>query len=357
MRSYVSRPASPYDRGRDFGTVHADDVRRTVGHYEQVFSVLSGREVVLADHGDEALQAIQAFSSALAEEIAGIADGAGLDVEAVAALNARTEVLGRIGILSKGECSTVVQLRDDGVVTMQTWDWHELMRDDWLVWTIEHEDGTVVSTVTEFGIVGKIGVNNRGLGLHLNILHHDRDGGPIGVPVHVLARAALDLPGGVPDALSMLGAAVTSASTVLTVVAADENGVAAMCGELSPLGPRWILPDDDGILVHTNHFLDPHLAVGDQEPRNAPDSWFRYDVVRRRLRGRGPVTRDDLVGLMASHLNAGGSVCCHAAPGSALDGDWSTLATVSLDVRAGRLHVREGGPCGSVSTGWTVVPG
>ncbi len=57
---------------------------------------------------------------------------------------------------------------------------------------IEHPDGQVVRTLTEYGIVGKLGVSRRGLGLLLNILHHEGDGRGIGVPVHVVARRVLD---------------------------------------------------------------------------------------------------------------------------------------------------------------------
>jgi isopenicillin-N N-acyltransferase-like protein len=54
-------------------------------------------------------------------------------------------------------------------------------------------------------VLGKIGVNNHGVGVHLNILHHGADGGPIAVPVHVLARAVLDGASGLGEALAIVG--------------------------------------------------------------------------------------------------------------------------------------------------------
>jgi isopenicillin-N N-acyltransferase-like protein len=358
IHRYRSAAATPYDRGRDFGQVHREPVRSVFGHYQELLSLLADRPVELADFGDEALGAITAFSADAASEIRGIADGAGLDAQQVAALNARTEIMARLRVATHGECSTVVQLSmdDRAPVTVQTWDWHELIRDDWLVWSIEHPDGTAVHTVTEFGILGKIGVNNRGIGTHFNILHHTSDGGAMGVPVHVLSRIMLDQKGGLGDALTLVGAAETSASTVLTVIAADDRGTTAMCVELSPVGPRFVLPDQNGLLLHTNHFLDPYLAAGDMAPRQGPDSYARLEVLRRRLSERPVLKLDDILSDMASHLCPGGSICCHAPADADLVDQWSTLATVTLDVPNGALNAMRGGPC-AVDAEWTTVGG
>jgi isopenicillin-N N-acyltransferase-like protein len=357
IHRYRSAPATPYDRGHDFGAVHGEAIRRVIAHYDELLGLLTAQPVDVSDFGDEALGAITRFSADASSEIRGIADGAGLPAEHIAALNARTEIMARLRVATHGECSTVVQLPVDGgaPITSQTWDWHELMRDDWLVWSIEHPDGTVVHTVTEYGILGKIGVNNRGFGTHFNILHHDSDGGAMGVPVHVLARVMLDQKGGMGDALTLVGAAETSASTVLTLIAADERGSTAMSAELSPIGPRFVLPDANGLLLHTNHFLDPHLAAGDTAPRQGPDSYARLEVLRRRLSGRPELKLDEVLTDMASHLCPGGSVCCHAPADAAPVDQWATLATVTLDVPNGALSAMRGGPCG-VDGEWVQAP-
>ena len=71
------------------------------------------------------------------------------------------------------ECSTVIALPPGRPpVAVQTWDWYDAMADGWFTWTIPHPDGRVVQTVTEFGMLAKIGVNDRGVGVMLNMLHH-----------------------------------------------------------------------------------------------------------------------------------------------------------------------------------------
>src|SRR5262249_13237664 len=145
-------------------------------------------------------------------------------------------------------------------VALQTWDWHDEFADSWLVWTIEHPGGHVVHTLTEYGILGKIGVSSAGLGLNLNILHHGADGGPGAVPVPRLPPAVRDAPGGVGPARATLGAGGASAPSALTVTAADAGEPVALTAEVFPGGPRFVLPGPGGLLLHTNHFLDPHAA-------------------------------------------------------------------------------------------------
>jgi isopenicillin-N N-acyltransferase-like protein len=145
-----------------------------------------------------------------------------------------------------------------------------------------------------------------------------------------------------------------SASSVITVVGASDAAQTAVCAELAPEGPRFVLPSERGLLLHTNHFLDPYLAAGDCAPRLGPDSYLRLEVLRRALHDRLPADREALLATFADHSGGSGSVCCHPAAEAGLGERWATLATVSLDVRAGELWVRRGGPCDAGAT-WHVA--
>jgi isopenicillin-N N-acyltransferase-like protein len=358
IQTYVSAPAEPRERGLDFGAAHADQIRTAVERYRDLFAAAAGRPVDLEGLGAEALDATAAWAPELAEEIEGIAEGSGLDPRLVAALNARTEILAHVAPGGRGECSTLVALgaAADGPAAAQTWDWHEELRDSWLVWTIEHPDGRVVHTLTEFGIVGKIGVSSRGIGVLFNILHHGRDGDGIGVPVHVIARRILDGASDFSQAVGAAAAAEVSASSAITVIACDGAERAALTLEVHPGGPGILLPDEHGVLVHTNHFLTAPAAVDDREPRLGPDSFWRYDILRRRLRESPPADGDDLVDALTSHLGGSGAVCCHPAPGAPAGERWATLATVTLDVAHGAMDVRAGGPCDPAAARWSSAP-
>jgi isopenicillin-N N-acyltransferase like protein len=329
-----SSEADPQARGRAFGADAREGVLRCWAGYERLFDVwgTEAREI-----SEATLERTQAWAPHLAAEIAGIAAGAGLETWQIAALNARTEILAR----GRGECSTVVLLPTDAPPrTLQTWDWHEHLDDVKFVWDTGHG----VRTLTEYGIVGKIGVNSAGLGVHMNILHHASDGGGDGVPVHIVARRILDEATTVDEATEIARSARVCASTVLTAVGRHS----AVCLELCPEGLGEIHPRD-GVLLHTNHFLDPELAKGEDNRDEDPESWDRLEALEARVDELRAAP--DLADVMKLH---DAPVCCHPEPGAPFGERYATLATISLDVAGSRMRLRAGGPCADESP-WITV--
>jgi isopenicillin-N N-acyltransferase like protein len=351
IRSYVSRPAPPRERGVDFGGAHAREIGAAVDDYDALFAAAAGEPVDMEASGEEALAVIENWAPEYASEMIGIAAGADLPRGVIAALNARTEILARCAQTWRGECSTVVVLGEPPapVGAGQTWDWHEELSDDWLVWTIEHPDGHRVHTLTEYGILGKIGVNSAGVGLLLNILHHKQDGGRMGVPVHVIARRILDAAADLNKAVAIASSAQVSASSAMTLVGAADGERSALTVELCPAGPGLVLGDERGVLLHTNHFLSEPAKWEDREPVIGPDSFIRYDVLRRRFAKH---TTNVLLDALRSHFGGAGALCAHPDPDAPLGLRYATLATVLLDVEQGRMTVHEGGPCAARDEGW-----
>ncbi|MDX6592166.1 MAG: isopenicillin-N N-acyltransferase like protein [Gaiellales bacterium] len=343
-----STEPTPGERGAGFGRAQAERIARTVEIYDRLFEAKTGLgRAEIARFGDEALDRIGAFAPDLADEIEGIAQGSGVNVAAIAALNARTELL----CAGRGECSTIACLGDVTAsgepIGMQTWDWHDAIADSWVRWTIDHPDGHRVETMTEAGIVGKIGVSSAGVGVLLNILGHRDDGPPLGIPVHVLTRTVLDRAANAVQALEILTTATVSASSAATVVAGDEDGGAVCAVELSPAGPGFVTPDDRGILVHTNHFVAEPGRSGDTMVREGPDSVLRLDHARRAMARleTGNVDEDAILGALRSHRGGSGAICCHPAAGAQFGDRWATLATITVEPVPARMTLRRGGPC------------
>jgi isopenicillin-N N-acyltransferase-like protein len=355
ISTYVSVKATPGARGQSFGADHRAAIASTIRVYRDLFTAMAGEEVDLMQFGGEAMDAIGEWAPDLADEIQGIAEGAGLPPEHVAALNARTEVLAAIRSRSRGECSTVVSLGEDYAVALQTWDWHDSLSNLWFRWTIEHPDGRMVHTVTEFGIVGKIGINASGVGVLINILHHEADGGTIAVPVHILARSILDDAEDLNEALVRVASAPVSGSSALTLVQSVGQDASAVTAEVFPGGPKILLPDERGVLIHTNHFLSEAGARGERETLIGPDSFIRYDVLHRHVATRPPTTVGEALEAMTSHVGGGGAICAHPYPDAGLGDRYATLATVWLDIDNRTLTVREGGPCGAPIAGPGIV--
>jgi isopenicillin-N N-acyltransferase like protein len=275
---------------------------------------------------------VSAAYPVLGEEVAGLASGSGLAPELLWAVNARTEL-----IRGPGECSLVGVAGDAGATLAQNWDWHPDLAASLVVWSIE-QDGRWFTTVTEAGMLAKLGCNDRGLAVGLNFLESSLDGGVEGMPVHVLLRLALQECGSLLEAAALLMRAPVAASACITVASAD-GGIAAV--ELSPGGPAVVLPDSDGMLVHTNHFLG-RLPVGqDLQPAEHPSTLLRRWRLQR-LVADGAALEEAL----RCHFPAPEGICRHVERG---DEDWSerraTLLSLVVDPAAPSLRLAAGAPC------------
>lgn len=353
IRQFRSAQASPRSRGEEFGEAHRTQIAATIAGYDELFaSCAPAASSMVSAVARDALATVQEWAPALGSELHGIAAGAGQPAERVAAINARTEILAALGAATRGECSTAAYLggEPDEPIAMQTWDWFAGMAGNWLVWTIPHPDGRITTTLTEYGILGKIGINSSGVGLLVNILHHDCDGRRTGgVPVHLLARQVLDTATDANAALLTIASAQVTASTAMTVVTGAAAGKTALTAELWPGGPGFVLPSPDGLLLHTNHFLDAIPHPGDTEPRDAPDTLIRYEVLQRALHSHhGKLTAPMVRNALSSHVGGTGAICCHPDPSRPIGQQYATLATIELNFDTRTVNVSAGGPCGRV---------
>jgi isopenicillin-N N-acyltransferase-like protein len=148
----------------------------------------------------------------------------------------------------------------------QNWDWMGRQREALVLLHTQGPSGQSITTLTEAGMLAKIGINQSGFALGLNILRSKRDGSRLGVPVHVLLRHLLDCRS-VAHARERLQALQTELGlgfgAASNVPCADAEGQAA-CFEVSPAGWAEVTPTD-GVVVHTNHFVCESL-LAEQAP-------------------------------------------------------------------------------------------
>lgn len=262
-----------------------------------------------------------------AAELAGLAEGAGVDERDAWLLNARTELLAEARRRGSGraarECSVAVRPGDAGI---QTWDWHDHLAPYWH--PVRSRGGAHDWVgITEAGILAKIGVNSAGVGLHLDILLHDDDHAG-GAPVHLVAARILAEAENVDDAIAIAAEAPVSASSALTV----HDGERGVTIELSPAGIGLVEPRD-GWLVHANRFQTPELRRCERDDpadrESADDAIAREALLRERTAG-GPRIPDSegLLDLLDTAPEAVGRLSCVPDPGAGLGDRWHTLATV-----------------------------
>ncbi|MFI7228195.1 C45 family autoproteolytic acyltransferase/hydrolase [Nonomuraea angiospora] len=348
--TFTSTQIDPRARGKELGTHRSEAIRANLSGYSDLFAVAGATATQVRSWGELALERTADWAPHLAEEIAGIAGGAGLEPWQVAVVNARTEILAAIDATGEGECSTSVVLPGVGEAprTVQTWDWHDHLRDAPMLWELEPRPGHVVRTFTEAGALAKIGVNTGGLGIHFNILRHDSDTADLGVPVHLIARRILDEATTVEEAADIARSATVSASTVITAVTSSD----AASIEISPAGVAVIPPEPDGVLQHCNHFLDPALAKDERHSTDRPSTYARFQHLRANTEGLSSDDHTKRALAMLSHGPDDAPVCAHPDQTMPINQRWETVATIALDVVAARLRVHQGGPCQVTEATW-----
>jgi len=352
----------PASRGAELAAGLTPWLPTALAVYDRLFAVAGLSPGAVRGLGLAARDALHDWAPELGAELDACALASGLPPERLHALNARTELLAAAGATGLGECSTVAGTDAAGTdaagttIGAQTWDWHQELAGSWAV--LSYPDGRYpFVTLTEAGLLAKIGLNAVGVGLLFNILSHHSDTGVGGVPVHAVARRILDSATDVEGAIEILRSAPLAASSCFTLL--DPSRVA--CLEASPAGVAELAPA--GWTVHTNHFLDPALATGGQPLGPDSDTLQRQGLLAERAAtGRGllaaartPADVDGvhrLAELLCAHEADGAAVCCHARATATFGSRWQTLATVAVQPAARRLSVLAGGPCGQSRQGW-----
>jgi isopenicillin-N N-acyltransferase like protein len=356
---------TPYERGRQYGAQARARMHLSVRAYERVFAHYTGWDWPAVRRAAARFEApVAGFRPAYLEEMRGIADGAGLDLADVLAINVRTEViyaaLARQAPLAAqaslatqapfagqvpGECSAFAVAPAPGqpgtTLIGQNWDWLLHSAQTLVVLEARQDDAPDFVTVVEAGLLAKAGMNAAGLGLVTNALVTDADVGAAGLPYHVLLRAILDC-ATVTEALSVLqsGTRSSSANYLIAHSSGCALDVEAAPGDFTRVYPLF---PDHGVLLHTNHFLSPRLGPVDLSLWAMPSSAVRL----QRLRAGAPrtATLDEFRALLADHADYPHGICAHPDPAAHPCEQGATIASVLMDLSAGQLWIAAGHPC------------
>ena len=353
---HVRVEGTSYQRGLQYGTQAGARVRLSVQAYQQAFAHYAGWDWPAVRRDAARFEApIGKFRPAYLEEMRGIANGAGLDLTDVLAINVRTEVMYSAKARNApreprlpAECSAFAYVPAPGqpgaTILGQNWDWLLHAAQTLVVLEVRPDDGPDFVTVVEAGLLAKTGMNAAGLGLVTNALVTEADTGEPGLPYHVLLRAVLDC-GTVTEALKVLQAGLRSSSANYLIAHASGAAldIEAAPGDFTRLYPLF---PEDGVLLHTNHFLTPRLDPVDLSLWAMPDSAVRLQRLRAATTARKhPPTLDDFRPLLADHADYPNSICAHPDPADHPREQGATIASVLMDLSARRLWLAAGHPC------------
>ncbi len=335
--AFVRAEGEPFELGRAHGAARADALRAFVGdglcrldRLRQPAVPLAALRPVIRAHGE----VISSATPDLAEEVRGLAAGAGLTDEEALLLQLRREVLGYRRIRPAGDCTTYAWLGDDPALA-QTVDLNGGLDDQIAVLDLGSSRRSLVLSFA--GLLGYLGVNSDGLAVGLNLVLGG--GWRAGVPPYLAIRHLLDTAHDVDEAIAVLrGLPLASSRSVMLCDPERAAYVEVLEGEHRVVRGTASTP----WLAHTNHYLHADLVPHDELnvfARNS--STRRLDACRERLAA------------LPAGAGAGEHLALLAEPPIRVPstGDVTverTVATVVLLPARGELYVRPGdGAAGS----------
>ncbi len=357
MFPVIDAHGSARERGRMHGAAARHRVARSVATYARLFAFcgIDWREA--QRRGEGFSDAIGALSGQLLEEIEGIAEGSGRQANEILALNARTEILPPTfpgdphpswreldagnrasGVPDWGECTAIAVPRSasatGATLLAQNWDWLGAQRDALVVLRTRNPGEASCLTLTEAGMLAKIGLNEHGFGVCLNILRSSADGTRPGTPVHPLLRALLGCRS-VAEAIEMARTLGFGASS--NVLCADASGDAANL-EFSPAGLQ-VLRGEGGVLCHTNHFLAPDGERGQTALAPSLSSVPRLTRARALVESRGRIGVAELQRILRDESEGLLSICRRPDSSLPAEARIESVASVVMELAAGQMHI------------------
>lgn len=344
----------PRHRGRQYGEAARERVRISRECYEEAFGRTAGWTWAQArDAAAAYLGPVGAAYPQYVDEMRGIAEGAGLAFEDVLTLNTRTEVMyaakaRQAAALGRGECTAFAlsgaRTASGRPLAGQNWDWLTHCFETVVVLEVDQPDAPNFVTVVEAGLLAKASLNAAGLAVVTNALVTSADRGRPGLPYHVLLRALADCETPRDGVAAVLGH-VRSSSANYLLVSGDGLVIDLEAGP-GDYRDVSLLEPDEGVLVHTNHFLRPPPGQDDVSVWAMPDTHLRRQRALPALADPGRRHEpESLRGVLADHAGFPFGVCSHPDPRVADGPAWATITAVVVDPAERRLWRTAGPPC------------
>lgn len=334
----VTAQRDAYERGYALGTYVRKKVHANLEIYMKRFDHYGLTRHAVLTIAKKFRPVIEKYDDDMFQEIRGVAESTDLKVEEILALNVRYELMW--GSWAEGCTSLAVQpeASERGhTLVGQNWDWVDSVRASCHTWYLKGKPK--VLCFTEAGIVGpKIGLNSAGLSLTINGLVSGRDGIRKGVPFHLICRHILNS-SSMTEVLEFLES-IPRAGSANFLISHVEGEILDV--ESSPDRLGYLYPND-GVLVHTNHFVG--LDLEDVGRRRFPDSIIRYFRAKRLLHQRGKLGQNDLKVVLSDHFNFPSSICFHSSMSKPQEEREQTNASVLMDLNERAMWIARGNPC------------
>lgn len=318
----------PIERGHACGEALRERIHATYALYSDSLFSNSAIDAAEMKLRAQALRLrIGDYASVYKDELDALARGAAIDAWQIYVLNSRTEILNA----PVSEC-TALYFKESRVLG-QNWDWVGALEDLAVLITWELPEERKILTFTEPGMLGKIGFNNAGLGVCLNILfsEHALDG----VPVHVMTRAVLDGDNVAAARDNLIRSGRGKSSHFLL---ADASGDA--CSMEFAAGERFEAAPTENTYLHTNHCI---AASAQGKSAIIPTSIERFEQACTHLKEAAGQDTTLMKKILLDQSQGNCSINLPYHPEALLDNQpVGTCATIIMDLAQQEMQIKKG---------------
>lgn len=329
----ISLSGTPEEMGWQHGQLLAEHIHRNINFYKSLFLKNLRYKSQILRAAKHFKDSIQAYNPKLVLEIDHIALGASVSEPLwLYAMNARTELSMMSGL---HECTAIVCPKNNFLA--QTWDWAQQLESSFFIMKITFPDGHKILQLSEAGMVGKIGLNNQGLGVTLNYLY-DEHIDLSSVPIHIVLRQVLKSRTLEDAKNAARKSGIGKASNMIIA----HSGKAV---DIEFAGNLMEVSEIEGeSYVHTNHFLHakPPNIVNEESFLN---SVTRRTAAMKNLENSSIFGSEILIEVLSDQTNRTNAILSKYKPDpDGLLGDYGTLATIIMNLQERTMLVRKGNP-------------
>ena len=349
----ISISGKPYDLGLQHGTQAKAAISNNVQFYLAHWKYFAGvnREQVLQD-AKKFIPYIEKFDPELIEELKGLAEGSDRQFEEIIALNARWELNYAYNKWStpqafvSGECTAFALTQEatanNHTYIGQNWDYNPY--DSLLIMRVKQENKPDIIMNIEAGTIGQKGFNSAGIGIVQNYMQCETDSFQFGLPTLIKERGILNCRS-LPECLKILTLWEGPNSANLVIAHRDGEAINAEC---APSEVFFLYPDN-GILVHTNHFLSPNLKIRDIGKNRVPDSIIRnFRASRLFQEKKGTIGVNTIKNILSDHFGYPQSICRHRIENLNSNEQSETTTSIIIDLTEGEMLYTDGPPCSNI---------
>jgi len=349
MHKIVEISGTPRERGYRYGENCKNIIQQLLNaHYAFYDREIGVSKELLINEASKLINFVEKYSSEIAEEMKGTAEGSGVKYEEILIISGFIEIY--YPKIFAG-CTT---LAVSGKVTLDGETYiaqnNDEALDPWLegncvvLLKVRRKTGPDLLTYTYAGIPAMMGINSSGIGLCINALLCEIS--TLGVPLLTITREILQQKT-LEDAVEAIRRAKRGNS--LNFGIADSKG--RICDiECTPKRVDCLFTEDP-YFAHTNHFLSKKLGIQKDIIRDSGigfgrDSVFRHKRMYKLINEReGHVDLKTIMSFFRDHENYPNSICRHVNPKDSIAEKAKTFDSMIFATSQRTAWISRGNPC------------